>query len=187
MLLIALGVILWMAGHLWNRFLPGVYGSLGKAGYGISLVIIIGSIVLMVMGFKQAEYVHLWGTPLPMYFVATILVVFAFYTYFATATPKGTVWLVGDLRHPQLTGFKIWAVAHLIMNGNLESLILFGGLIAWAVLEVILINRQGEKFDRSNARIKTRWGHLALVAVALAVVSAVHIWVGPHPFGVWLP
>ena len=45
------------------------------------------------------------------------------------------------MRHPQLTAVKIWAVAHLLVNGDLASLVLFGGLLAWAVVEVIVINR----------------------------------------------
>jgi uncharacterized membrane protein len=46
------------------------------------------------------------------------------------------------IRHPQLTGVKLWAVAHLLSNGETRSLILFTGMLAWAVMEVIFINRR---------------------------------------------
>ena len=46
------------------------------------------------------------------------------------------------LRHPQLTGVLIWAAAHLMMNGDSRSLVLFGGLGSWALLEIIFINRR---------------------------------------------
>lgn len=181
MTLLIIGVVLWIVGHLWRRFLPGVYASVGKAGYGISGAIIVLSLFLMYLGYSSAAYTHVWVLPPFVHQLNNILVVFAFYTYFASATPKGTVWLIGNLRHPQLTGFKIWAVAHLLVNGDLASIILFGGLLFWAVVEVILINRQGEKFDRSKAKVKSRWGHLAIVVVALVVVSAIHLWAGVNP------
>ena len=47
---------------------------------------------------------------------------------------------------------------------------------------MILINRQGEKFDRSQAKVTSRLGHLALVIVALLIVTAVHVWAGVNPF-----
>jgi len=183
MTLLILGVVLWIVGHLWRRFLPGLYASLGKAGYGVSALLIVASVVLMYFGYGAAKtaYVHVWAPPAFLFYVNNILIVLAFYTYFATATPRGTVWLVGNLKHPQLTGFKIWAIAHLLVNGDLGSIILFGGLIGWAVLEVILINRQGEKFDRSKAKVTSRWAHLAIVIVALLVAIAVHVWAGINP------
>jgi len=183
MLLLTIGVVLWVVGHLWRRFLPAIYANAGKAGYGISAVIILASLALMYLGYSGArgDYVHLWAPPPFAFYINNLLVVFAFYTYFATATPRGTVWLVGNLKHPQLTGFKIWAIAHLLVNGDLASLILFGGLLGWAVLEVILINRQGEKFDRSKAKVTSRWGHLAIVVVALLITVSIHAWVGINP------
>ena len=53
--------------------------------------------------------------------------------------------VVGVIRHPQLTAVKLWAVAHLLVNGDSASLLLFGGLLVWAVLEVVIINKQDGK------------------------------------------
>jgi uncharacterized membrane protein len=46
------------------------------------------------------------------------------------------------IRHPQLTGVKIWTLAHLLVNGDLASIVLFGGLLGWAVIAVIGTNRR---------------------------------------------
>lgn len=182
MVLLILGLALWVAGHLWNRFLPGPYATAGKAAYAISAVMIVSALVLMVVGYRGAAVVTVWSPPAAMTHINNLLMLFAFYTYFSTATPAGTAWIVGNLRHPQLTGFKIWAVAHLLVNGDLASILLFGGLIGWAVWEVILIKRQGEKFDRSKAPIKSAWVHLALSLLLFTLVAAVHIWLGVNPF-----
>ena len=53
--------------------------------------------------------------------------------------------VTGLIRHPQLTAVKAWCVAHLLVNGDAASLVLFGGLLTWAVVTVILINRQDGK------------------------------------------
>lgn len=183
MTLLILGLTLWTAGHLWNRFLPGPYAALGKAAYAVSAVVILASVVLMVVGYRAAAPVVFWTSPGWMIHVNNLLMVLAVFTYFATVTPRGTAFVVGNIRHPQLTGVKIWALAHLLVNGDLASVVLFVGLLAWAVLEVILINRQGEKFDRSKAPLKSPWAHLALAVVAFVAIAALHSWVGPWPFG----
>lgn len=87
------------------------------------------------------------------------------------------------MRHPQLTGFKAWAVAHLLVNGDLASVVLFGGLLAWAVLEVIVINRAEPEWT------PPAWGGRAAeiravvgAVVLFAIVAAVHTWLGYWPF-----
>ena len=51
----------------------------------------------------------------------------------------------GIVRHPQLTSAMLWAVAHLLVNGDLASAVLFGGVLLWAVAEVTVIDRQEGK------------------------------------------
>ena len=53
------------------------------------------------------------------------------------AKSRAGVWL----RHPQLIGVCLWAGAHLLVNGDMPSLVLFGGLLLWALAEIVLINR----------------------------------------------
>ncbi len=183
MTLILLGVALWFAGHLWNRFLPDLYAGLGKMAYGVSAAVIVGSVALMVFGYKMADPIVLWVGPVWFTYLNNLLMLLALFTYMATITPLGTAWGVGNIRHPQLTGFKIWALAHLLVNGDLASLVLFGGLLAWSVVEVILINRHGEKFDRSSAPIKSPIVHAGIALVVFGVVAGVHGWLGPSPFG----
>jgi len=187
MILLLVGLALWVVGHLWHRFVPDLYKGLGKAGYAVSAVMILGSVVAMIGGYRAADFIPVWSPPAFFTHINNLLVLFAFYTYFTTATQKGVVLITGNLRHPQLTGFKIWAIAHLLVNGDLAAIILFGGLLAWAVVEVILINRQtadqGGDIDRSDAPIKSRIGHLGLVLAVFVVIAGIHAWLGYNPFG----
>jgi uncharacterized membrane protein len=92
--------------------------------------------------------------------------------------------LRGKMRHPQLTSVKIWAVAHLLVNGDLASIILFGGMLAWAVLEVILINKAVPVWDRPQPGEAKR--DIILVVITLVVyvvVALIHMWLGVSPFG----
>jgi hypothetical protein len=89
------------------------------------------------------------------------------------------------MRHPQLTGVKTWALAHLLVNGDLPSFILFGGLLAWAVVEVILINRQ-TTWTRP-ATVETSLGKEAGAVIGTLVlygiVAWLHGWFGYPVFG----
>ena len=84
------------------------------------------------------------------------------------------------IRHPQLTAIKLWAVAHLLVNGDLASMTLFGGLLIWAVLAVILINRQEEPLVLEQGPIA--WalevGALSAAIVIYGLVGYVHGWLG---------
>ena len=74
--------------------------------------------------------------------------------------------VTGLIRHPQLTAIKAWCVAHLLVNGDAASLVLFGGLLAWAVVTVILINRQDGK--AAIRQSSAGWG-LELVGILVTV------------------
>ncbi len=89
------------------------------------------------------------------------------------------------IRHPQLTGFAIWAGAHLLANGDRQSLILFGGLGLWAVLAILFINRRDGAWVKPDplpmtAEVKP----LAIAIVGFAVLFFAHPWlfgVSPLP------
>ena len=91
--------------------------------------------------------------------------------------------VLNGLRHPMLTGFKIWAAAHLLVNGDLASLILFGGLLAWAVIEVITINKS-EPDWQPNEKGTIAKDAMFFVAsiVLLGVIGYIHGLIGPSPF-----
>lgn len=116
---------------------------MGEAPYKFvfSVVAALG-IVLIVWGFaayRASGSIEIWSAPiwtrdlaLLLMWPATVLIVAAY--------------IPGEikrrLKHPMLAGVKLWAVAHLIANGDLGSIVLFGGILAWAVYDRISLNRR---------------------------------------------
>ena len=183
MTLLILGLLLWTAAHYFKRVMPAQRAVMGNAGKGVVAVGIIAGVVLMVMGYRTADFIPVWYPPAFMVHVNNLLMLLAFWIY-GSGAPKGPkAWPGYKMRHPQLIGFKIWAFAHLLVNGDLASVLLFGGLLAWAVGEVILINKAEPEWTPSEAggrAVYIKHGIISLVIFTVVVV--IHIWLGVWPF-----
>ena len=187
MILLVLGLALWWASHLVKVMAPETRAAaVARMGEGpwkglISLVTLV-AIALMVIGFRAAEEapVILWTAPLWFWHLNNALMAVAVVVFTAGffASPVRR-----RIRNPQLTGVKIWAIAHLAVNGELASLLLFGGLLAWAVVAVIGTKRRdgprGHVPDTSTGGLVA---HLVASAVLYAAIVGVHGWVGVPPF-----
>ncbi|MFO7770830.1 MAG: NnrU family protein [Roseovarius gahaiensis] len=174
-----LGLILWSAGHFFKRAAPDMRAGMGNAGKGVAALIIVVGLVLMVIGYRGAEFVNLWYPPVWTVHLNNLLMLVAVFVYGMSAT-KGR--LRGKMRHPQLTAVKIWAVAHLIVNGDLASVVLFGGLLAWAVLEVVVINRTQEWERPAPGPARKDILLVLITLVMFGVISWIHNWLGVWPF-----
>ena len=88
--------------------------------------------------------------------------------------------VVGVIRHPQLTAVKLWAVAHLLVNGDSASLLLFGGLLVWAVLEVVIINQQDGKprLNKPQPSLLREFAAIAITLVIYGVTAYLHALLG---------
>ncbi|WP_411892398.1 NnrU family protein [Yoonia sp. SDW83-1] len=182
-LLIA-GVALWWAVHLFKRIAPGPRARLGEPGKGLVALLLVGSIILMVIGYRSAEGAFYWGRD-PMWVgINNLLMVPAFYFYAASGAKGAKIWLGTKVRHPQLTGFSIWAVAHLLVNGDTPSFVLFGGLLIWAIVEILLINAQeGPWTPPPRAPFKKEIVAIVVTIVVVVVVMGIHYWLGVPPWG----
>ena len=132
------GVLLWSDAHLFKRLFPAALASLGAAGKPLMALLLVASVALVVMGYGQADPVIWWGRQASWVGVSSVLVCLGFYCVVGARVS-------GIIRHPQLTSAMLWAVAHLLVNGDLASAVLFGGVLLWAVVEVMLINHQEGK------------------------------------------
>lgn len=181
MTLIVLGLALWWAAHLFKRLAPGPRARLGDAGKGLVALGVLAGVVLMVIGYRGVEHVNVWFPPAFLTHVNNLLMLFAFYLYAASGMKTR---ITRVIRHPQLTAVKTWAVAHLLVNGDLASVILFGGLLAWAVVEVILINRaEPRPVPPAPAPVGKEIGAVAGAVVVMGVVMLIHNWLGVQPWG----
>ncbi len=186
MLTLALGYAIWCAGHFLPSVAPGVreraIDAIGPGPYRglFSLVAAVG-LVLIVLGYRAAPFEPIYDPPAWGVHANNLLMLFAVYL-FGVGGAKG--WLATKIRHPQLLGVKVWALAHLLANGDEASALLFGGMAIWAGGMIWMINR------RVGAWAPKKWGgvgaELRLILLALivfAVITFTHGWLlGVYPF-----
>lgn len=181
MIWLVLGVLLWTYSHTMKRMNPGFRAGLGDAGKGLVAVLSLVALGLMIWGYRSAEVIPLWQPPAAMRHANNALMLLAVLLVGMGAN-RGRLRTL--LRHPMLTSVVLWAVAHLLVNGDLASIELFGGLGLWAVVDLRLINRM-EPAWVPPAPGPWRNDALYLLAslVLLAVIIWVHTWLGYPPVG----
>jgi len=174
------GVALWWAAHLFKRIAPGPRGKLGDPGKGVVAVGIIAGIVLMVIGYRAVDFIPVWNPPSFMVHINNTLMIVAIYM-FSPAPKRGK--LLQGMRHPMLTGFSIWAIAHLLVNGDLASVILFGGLLIWAALTARVVNAAEPEWTPNTGGTYARDAMFLVASVILlGIIGFVHNWLGVWPF-----
>ena len=179
MTLMILGLILWIAAHLFKRLAPSARESMANAGKGLAALAILAGLVLMVLGYRQAEFVNVWYPPSWTTHLNNLLMLFAVF-FFAMSHSRGR--LRARFRHPMLASVKIWAVAHLLVNGDLASIVLFGGLLVWAVVQVILINRSEPWVPPQPGEPKRDVILVVASVVGFAIIAGIHLMLGVSPF-----
>lgn len=144
------GVLIWSLLH----FMPAVPIKLranlinktsDNAYKALAGILIIGSIVLMVVGWKAiprdlAFMPFSWGDE-----ACFVLMLLASLMFFAPYVQNS---ISNVVRHPQLIGFVLWGVGHILASGQVRSLVLFGGLSVWAIIEIMLLNRRDGAWEK---------------------------------------
>jgi uncharacterized membrane protein len=183
MFFLILGLILWIIAHWFKRLASDMRAKMGNPGKGVMAVLIVVSLVLMIIGYRGADFISVWSPPSFMTHINNLAMLIAFWVYGSSAAKGAKAWPAYKTRHPQLLAVKIWAVAHLLVNGDLASIILFGGMLAWAVGSVILINRAEPAWTAPPPAGRATYIRLALISLVLfSVVAGIHIWLGVSPF-----
>ncbi len=148
---------------------------------GVSLL----GIILIVKGYadlRQAPFV-LYTSPAWLRHVVAVLLLPVFVLFLAPYFPGR---ISQAAKHPQLIAVKLWAVAHLLVNGTLADVLLFGSFLLWAVMDRISLKRRvmrplpGAPPSKANDMI--------VVVVGLALYVATVVWahkllIGVSPFG----
>ena len=181
--LLVAGIALWFGAHLFKRLAPERRAAMGNAGRGPVALAIVAGLVLMILGYRWADFVNVWFPAPWLTHLNNLLMLLAVWT-FATSELRGAkIWPATRIRHPQLTAVKIWAVAHLLVNGDLASILLFGSMLAWAVLEVIVINRAEPGWTTPPTAPTRKLVVVGIITlVVYAVIIGIHVWLGVRPF-----
>lgn len=192
MAMLILGLVLFLGVHSTRIFADGwrtaTIAKIGEKPWkGVYSVLSIATFVLLVWGFGQARRnpVLLWTPPVGMRHVAALLMVIAFILFVAAYVPRN--WFKARLHHPQFLSVKVWALAHLVSNGMLVDVLLFGGFLVWAVLGYTAARRR----DRAAHTVyapATAGGTATAVVVGLVAYAVFAFWlhgwlIGVKPFG----
>jgi uncharacterized membrane protein len=192
MLVLVLGLILFLGMHSSRIVADGWRGRmlarLGEPGWkGLYALVSIAGFVLIVWGYGMARQqpVVLWTPPTGLRHAAALLTLLAFVLLAAAYVPRNH--LKAKLGHPMVAGVKLWAFAHLLSNGTLADLLLFGAFLAWAVASFATSRRR----DRAAGTVHPAGslaGTVATVAIGVGAWAgfafwAHAAWIGVRPFG----
>ncbi|MEL6125767.1 MAG: NnrU family protein [Pseudomonadota bacterium] len=186
MILLILGIALWWGAHLFKRLAKGPRAAmqerLGDAARGVFALLIVVSIGMMTLGYQQAAFINVWFPPTWTVHLNNTLMWIAV-VLFALSASKGRsrAWF----RHPMLLGFTVWSFAHLLVNGDLASILLFGGLGIWAITSIFVINTQDGPWERPEPGPVSGDVRVVLIStVVFLVIAGIHaIFVWPFPGG----
>ncbi|MGE0498950.1 MAG: NnrU family protein [Ramlibacter sp.] len=154
----------------------GLYAALSVLGF-----------VLICWGYGLARQqpVVLWSPPRAMNHVAALFTLLAFVLLAATYVPRNH--LKARVHHPTVAGVKLWALAHLLANGNLADVLLFGSFLAWAVLS-FRAARQRDRAAGTTYPPGTAQGTVITVVVGAVAWAVFAFWahgalIGVRPLG----
>jgi uncharacterized membrane protein len=176
MTLLVAGLILFVVVHSlrifaddWRSQMVARLGPMAWKGL-ISVASLVG-IIMMSKGYAAARAapVLLWQLPVWLSHLVSLLTLAAFILFVAAYIPKNKI--KSQLGHPMVISVKIWAFSHLLANGSLADLVLFGGLLAWAVMSF----RAARQRDRRDGVVRPA-GAMGPTLTAVAVGGAIWAW-----------
>jgi len=181
MWLLILGWALFLGAHL----TPGVFGQrerlvarLGEGRFtGLYIATSVTGMTCILLGKYIAPVVNVWFPPLWTRDVAGLLVLAGFILLFALFLPTNLRRLI---KHPMLLGIACWGTGHLLANGDLASIILFGGFTGYALVSYVSLIRRGNTGDPQ----RQPWWRDVLVVLAGAAAYGLVLWLHPVLFGV---
>jgi uncharacterized membrane protein len=188
--LLVIGLIVFLGTHAFSMARgsrASLIGRIGEGPYkGLYSVASLAGIVLISIGYGQyraAGYIPVWDPPVWTRHLSLLLVWFAF-VFFVAAYLPGRI--KRTLKHPMLAGLKVWALAHLIANGDLGSILLFGSILAWAILARISVKRRDVAAQHGGPAAPPAGLRNDALAVAIGTVAylAFAFWLHPLLIGV---
>jgi uncharacterized membrane protein len=183
------GLVIFLGIHALRVWGEGVRRALllrlGSMGFkGVYSIVSLAGLYLLIVGYGQArlEPVPLWTPPPGVGHATAALMWVSMVMLAASQIPRNGI--KARLRHPMVLGVKVWALSHILANGTLHDLLLFGGFLVWAVLSF----RAARQRDRAaleagditesppTSAAATVGALLAGTAVWAALIMAGHLW-----------
>ena len=184
--ILILGLVVFLGTHVFVTLRETRARLIARLGHGyralFALVAIVG-LVLIVWGFgtyRAHEWVQVWTPPAFMRHITIGLMLFAVIFMTAAFIPSH---IKKWLKHPMLNAVKMWATAHLLVNGDLGAIILFGAFLAWASYARIAAKRRG---DRGATTAPAGWLNDVLVVV-IGIIVFLALGYAFHPMVIGVP
>jgi uncharacterized membrane protein len=188
LLVMILGLILFLGVHtlttqrdLRARFIA----SMGQGGYKIFYALVsLAGLALIAWGFAEYRatgWIDVWNPPKAFKHITVALMLPAVILVVASYV-RGRIYTT--LKHPMLAGVKLWAAAHLLANGDLGSIILFGSFLAWAVFDRISLKRRPHA---GAPPIPVGGPGNDLIAIAVGIVAYLALAFAFHPVVIGVP
>lgn len=183
MALFILGLALFFGTHLWTAFArkarDRLIAQLGPGPYkGLYSLLSIAGFAMIVIGWQDADASVLYAPPDWTRHVAYVFVLVALVLLAAAYLPTGKI--AAAAKHPMLAGVKLWALAHLLANGEVRSVILFGAFLAYGVVDRVAVKRRSEKTPEAGP-IRN---DLIAVAVGVGAWAAIYFFLHRYVAGV---
>jgi uncharacterized membrane protein len=188
LLVMILGLVLFLGVHTMSTqrgLRARVIASTGEGGYkiGYALVATLG-LALIVWGFahyRATGWIDVWYPPKAFKHITVALMLPAVILVVASYI-RGRIYTT--LKHPMLAGVKLWAAAHLLANGDLGSIILFGSFLGWAVFDRISLKH---RVDVGAPPIPVGGAGNDLIAVSVGAVAYLALAFSFHPVVIGVP
>jgi uncharacterized membrane protein len=188
LLVMILGLVLFLGVHALTtqrELRARLIASTGEGGYKIGYAVVaLAGLALIVWGFadyRAAGMIELWDPPKWLKHVTVALMLPAVILVVA-AYIRGRIYVA--VKHPMLSGVKLWAAAHLLANGDLGSIILFGSFLGWAVFDRISLKH---RTDAGGPPIPVGGVGNDVIAVAVGVVAWLALAFVFHPVVIGVP
>jgi uncharacterized membrane protein len=183
-----LGLLLFLGVHTLTtqrEMRARVIATSGEGGYKIGYALVSAAgLVLIIWGFahyRATGWIDVWYPPVALKHIAVALMLPAVILVVASYI-RGRIYTT--LKHPMLAGVKLWAAAHLIANGDLGSIILFGSFLGWAVFDRISLKRRP---DAGAPPIPIGGPANDLIAIAVGIVAYLALAFAFHPVVIGVP
>ena len=185
MALLILGIVLFLGLHLIRVVAPGLrttlIASLGEGGWkGAYSIASIIALIVLIYGFGQArDMTPIWTPPFWMSHITILLMLFALICLVASLLPAGHIAV--RTKHPMVLSVKIWALAHLLSNGDGAAILLFAAFLAWGVILRISLKRR-ERAGEITLRpfVSAKYDVYAIVIGVIVwalIIWKLHAWI----------
>jgi uncharacterized membrane protein len=188
LLVMILGLVLFFAPHIFTTRRDARAQAIARLGEGtykiLYAVVSLAGLALIVWGFasyRATGWIDVWYPPKAMKHISVALMLPAVILVVASYL-RGRIY--ATLKHPMLAGIKLWAAAHLLANGDLGSIILFGSFLGWAVYDRISLKH---RTDGGGPPIPVGGVTNDLIAVAVGIVAYLALAFAFHPVVIGVP